>query len=575
MEEVKRVLVLHSYSTDYQWTNGSKNGIIDEFHDKAPSIRLRTEFMDTKNYYSPEYLDELANLYALKYHDEQPDGIIVTDNNALTFIEKYGPKIFPNTKVVATGINNALSSENSDYVKSIIAEQADHLATIRQALRFWPGTRNLFVIADSTPTGDALLKEVMSEASKLKNEIAVTPVPDMTMEQLEHFVTTRHSSDLIYILPFFKAANGKTYAQGDVERHLASMSTTPMIASWAFQMDTGVVGGRIMSARGLGIQAADTMLNILKGKDVPTFQSSKTTHTNVYDYSVAKRFNIDPKLFPMDTVYINRPLTFFEEHKAAVMPAGIVIGILAILTVLLNLNLQKQRRLNANNQKLMAMDKEVIETQRELVTTLGEIIEVRSQETGNHVKRVAKLSRMLGKKLGLKEHHLDLLEAASPLHDVGKIGIPEAILHKPGKLTAEEYEIIKSHPEIGKSILEGSSRELMKISCEIAHQHHERWDGSGYPNNLSGDNISIYARITTLADVYDALSSDRCYKEAWPEHKTIAYIKSESGKTFDPQLVDVFLKHIQEARDIRAKYPNETDSSHHHHSSPRKDTYSI
>lgn len=150
----------------------------------------------------------------------------------------------------------------------------------------------------------------------------------------------------------------------------------------------------------------------------------------------------------------------------------------------------------------------------------------------------------------MQKRDLDLLEAASPMHDVGKIGIPEAILHKPGKLTVEEFEVIKTHTSIGKDILEGSNKDLLHVACEIAHQHHERWDGNGYPNGLKEHDISIFARITMLADVYDALCSKRCYKEAWPQEQVFQYISSERAKAFDPLLVDIFTQHEKDIRRI-------------------------
>ncbi len=182
------------------------------------------------------------------------------------------------------------------------------------------------------------------------------------------------------------------------------------------------------------------------------------------------------------------------------------------------------------------------------------MIEVRSKETGNHVKRVAKLSRLIGEKVGLSEHDLEMLEAASPMHDVGKIGVPESILHKLGELTDEEFEIIKTHTDIGKDLLGSSDRELLRTAGIIAYQHHERWDGSGYPNGLKGEEINTLARITMLADIYDALSSDRSYKMAWSEERVLNYLASERGRYFDPYLVDVFQENLNEARAIRSRY---------------------
>jgi len=140
------------------------------------------------------------------------------------------------------------------------------------------------------------------------------------------------------------------------------------------------------------------------------------------------------------------------------------------------------------------------------------------------------------------------------MHDVGKIAIPDAILHKPGKLTVEEFEVIKTHTTVGKKILSGSNRQLLRIASGMAHQHHERWDGKGYPRGLKGAQISIFARITTLADIYDALSSERIYKKQWSEERVLEYISAESGTIFDPNLVFLFLKHFDEIKKVHEQY---------------------
>lgn len=200
------------------------------------------------------------------------------------------------------------------------------------------------------------------------------------------------------------------------------------------------------------------------------------------------------------------------------------------------------------------LHKEIEDTQREILFRMGEIGESRSKETGQHVKRVAEYSRLLALRYGLPEQEAELIQIASPMHDIGKVAIPDSILHKPGKLTAEEYEIMKSHTEIGYSLLNNSSRRLVQAAAIIAHEHHEKWDGTGYPRGLCGEKIHIYGRITALADVFDALGSDRVYKKAWPLERILDLFRQESGRHFDPVLVDVFLHHLDEFLTIRDRH---------------------
>lgn len=197
---------------------------------------------------------------------------------------------------------------------------------------------------------------------------------------------------------------------------------------------------------------------------------------------------------------------------------------------------------------------EILDTQKEIIATLSEVVEKRSKETSNHVLRVAQVSRFLSLKHGFSETEADTLTMASPLHDIGKTGIPDSILLKPAKLTEDEYEIMKKHTEIGRDILGSSTRPLLKAGSIISYEHHEKWNGKGYPRGIKGEEIHIYGRITALADVFDALYHKRCYKDAWPLEEIIDLIKKERGEHFDPTLVDLFLENIDEILEIIEKY---------------------
>lgn len=209
--------------------------------------------------------------------------------------------------------------------------------------------------------------------------------------------------------------------------------------------------------------------------------------------------------------------------------------------------------------EIIQLHKEIEETQEDIILKMGEIGESRSQETGFHVKRVALYSQILAQHYGLDEKEIQYLTIASPMHDIGKVAIPDSILNKKGKLSGSEWKIMKTHAEIGYELFRNSQRELLKTAAIIAYEHHEKYDGSGYPRGLHGKNIHIYGRITALADVFDALGSERCYKKAWEDEKIFALIKEERGKHFDPELVDIFFKHLDEFLYVRDKY-NEKSS---------------
>lgn len=193
-------------------------------------------------------------------------------------------------------------------------------------------------------------------------------------------------------------------------------------------------------------------------------------------------------------------------------------------------------------------------TQQELIYLLSEAVETRSPETGFHVRRVAEYAYALAKAAGLPERDCELLHRAMPLHDLGKLGIPDAILHKQAKLDSDEWQLMRQHPELGYRILAKSDRHVLRAAAIIAMQHHEKWDGSGYPHGLRGEEIHIFGRIGALADVFDALGSHRSYKPAWPTEKIVEFVREGSGKHFDPKLVTCFIEHLDELLKIRDHY---------------------
>lgn len=205
----------------------------------------------------------------------------------------------------------------------------------------------------------------------------------------------------------------------------------------------------------------------------------------------------------------------------------------------------------------LCLNKEIEETQREILYLLGEVTEARSEETGNHVKRVSKYSQILAEKYGLPKRDVMLITMASPIHDVGKVAIPDEILKKPGKLTPEEYEIVKTHTTVGYNLLKGSNRDLLKSAAIIAHEHHERYDGKGYPRGLKGDEIHIFGRIVGVADVFDALGSQRVYKKPWVLNDILNYFREERGKHFDPDLVDILFDNLDEFLKVKEQYSDE------------------
>ncbi|HEX5670015.1 MAG TPA: HD domain-containing phosphohydrolase, partial [Sulfuricurvum sp.] len=196
----------------------------------------------------------------------------------------------------------------------------------------------------------------------------------------------------------------------------------------------------------------------------------------------------------------------------------------------------------------------LIQKEQETLRVLSRTSEYKDEETANHIKRVAEYTLLIAKHLKLSKREQEILYYAAPLHDIGKVGTPDHILLKPGKLEEAEIEIMREHVLIGANILENVTSPYLIAGCTIAMSHHEKYDGSGYPHGLKGDDIPLYGRIVAIADVFDALTSVRPYKKAWPFDDAMDFLKQQSGKHFDPSLVKIFTEKSHEIYTIYTRY---------------------
>jgi putative two-component system response regulator len=219
---------------------------------------------------------------------------------------------------------------------------------------------------------------------------------------------------------------------------------------------------------------------------------------------------------------------------------------------------ERTAALNEAIAKLTQIQVDLRASQEETIYRLSRAAEFRDDETGQHLQRMSRYCQLIGRRIGLDENTCELLRIASPMHDVGKLGIPDRILLKPGRLTHEEFAVMKGHAEIGYRILVGSDATPLKIAATIAYTHHEKWDGNGYPRALKGEEIPLPGRIAAVADVFDALTSARPYKPAWKLEDALDLMKTNRGAHFDPNLVDAFFDALPEVLTIRSRFVDES-----------------
>lgn len=257
-----------------------------------------------------------------------------------------------------------------------------------------------------------------------------------------------------------------------------------------------------------------------------------------------------------DKLLASIPVIFVTALKDEVDEArGFELGAVDYITKPVSPAVVKAR---VRNHLSLVRAEEVKRTRLEVIQRLGRAAEYKDNETGTHVLRMSHYARLIALAAGFSEERAEDLLNAAPMHDIGKIGIPDAILTKPGRLTKEEYTEMQRHPEIGAEILGDCDSKLLKLARSVALYHHEKWDGSGYPYGLAGEDIPVEARIVALADVFDALTSKRPYKEAWPIEKALDLIREQSGKHFDPNLAPLIEKELDSILVIKQRWRDET-----------------
>lgn len=262
-------------------------------------------------------------------------------------------------------------------------------------------------------------------------------------------------------------------------------------------------------------------------------------------YEVCTTLKQDPWTANIPVIFVTALADAENEHN------GLDIGAVDYISKPFNPSVVRAR---VRTHLSLVQVHEVMTTRLQIVQCLGRAAEYKDNETGMHVVRMSHYARTLAKAMGFPDQVADELLHAAPMHDVGKIGIPDAILTKPGKLSDDEWVVMKQHTVIGAEILGQHPSGLLNLAATIARSHHERWDGTGYPDGLKGEDIPVAARIVAVADVFDALTSERPYKHAWSVEDALDLIRQQSGKHFDPTVVDVFIQNLPEILAIRQRW---------------------
>jgi putative two-component system response regulator len=308
----------------------------------------------------------------------------------------------------------------------------------------------------------------------------------------------------------------------------------------------------------------DQALNRVFSGNMPDLILLDVMMPGIDGYEVCQRLKEDPRSRHIPVIFISAMNDVGDEEKGLLVGAVDYITkpisppiVLARVKTHLALAMQRKELLR----EVSIRTDELANSRRELIRRLGLAAEYKDNETGLHVQRMAEYCRLIALDMGFSEMDADTLASAAPMHDIGKLGIPDEILCKPGRLTPDEFEVIKGHPEIGAKILENPDSELLTVARQVALFHHEKWDGSGYPHGLKGEEIPLSARIAALADVFDALVSERPYKRAWTMDATLQLFEEQKGLHFDPNVVEAFNRILPQVLEVKERLAESTLTS--------------
>jgi len=554
--DVKHILVLHSYEPSYQWTADFQKGIDEALSLSQLPIKMSIEYLDTKRINSPQYYQALSDYFSAKYASHQFDGVIATDDNAVTLLNMMPNLISRQTPIVAVGVNDTDANLYQVTDRATMLYENDHIDKNIQLINdLRPKIKNLYFLNDDSVTSEHIRHELYKAMTAFPH-IKVIEIREDSLALAKERLETIDANDAVLLTHFNTELNqGIYHSYQQIADTVSDASKAPVFALWEFLITGEVLGGYVNHSKSIGTEAVvalDKYLPLNLSEPIDVGDSKRF----VFNFNAIKKLSLFNQTLPENALLINEPRSFFREHFRLLVALTIVIAGLSIIVLMQYVTIRQKRELAKKNKRILALQKQTMSVQKDMIHVLGEAIETRSGETGNHVKRVAKLSALLAKHCGLSHREQDVIEIISPMHDVGKISVPEAILDKPGKLTPSEWEIMKQHTTAGYKLLKSGSGDLTNLAAIIANEHHERWDGKGYPVGKQGEEIHLFARITTVADVFDALLSARCYKEAWSIGKVKALFEREAGLQFDPKLVEHLLNNIDQYIAIRDQYPD-------------------
>jgi HD-GYP domain-containing protein (c-di-GMP phosphodiesterase class II) len=535
-DATRRLLILQSYNERFSWVASVNRGLEQGL--SGPGWDLWYEYLDAKNL-GPDFdFSAYDRFFVKKYEGKHFDVVVTVDDPAYDYFVKNRDRVFPGVKAVALGLNGPPRPRLADV--GYVVENPDYAKTLNLALKLNPAAGVVHVVLDRSASGLLIRRQI--EAETLDRPVRFDWIDEGTARQVEARTSALVPGDILFYGVYFNPDDGYESNDAVLER-IRSRVSIPVYSFWLFNLGLGSIGGYLYDGTRMGLEGARLVQDLCAGA-APEFWD-RPLSSWAFQWQQVRTYGLREADFPADSRFEGKPEDDWRVTPTTAAAVGAVFLVLVIVTVLVLVNLRTQRA-------LVASGREMIATQRELMHNLGNVIENRSNETATHVQRITVLALRLADLAGLSPGLRDQLGVCAPMHDIGKVGIPDAILKKPGMLTDEEREVMKTHTGMGYSFFRSSSNPMIQAAARIALEHHEHWDGSGYPDGKAGEQIDLLARVVSVVDVFDALLSERTYKAAWEPERVREFLTRESGKLFDPTLAALVLGHWDEFLALRA-----------------------
>lgn len=552
----RNIFVLHSYEPSYEWTKAIQKAIYMTSSEASQPIKLSIEYMDSKRISGDQYESVFSEYLKEKYQGFSFDGIIVTDDAALRFLTKLDIPNFRNRPTVAGGISDWQASLNDVSQNNHIFFNENLLVeNILLIRKLKPEMKRLYYVTDGSVTSSLLRKDISHFLDQL-SDIEIVDIENDSLEFTANILSKSSANDAVLLTDFDTDVHDNTYYRYKEKAvRLSAISKAPVFVPWEFLVHGNVLGGYVSSSSKLG---RDLLKQLGKMVENPfSFPDvERESVPAIFQYSALEKYGVSESDLPVGSKILNKPVPFFEKHSSLVLIVGSVILSSLFVAFLFYSYIRNRNTTIFHDQKVTTLELKMNKVLVRFISIMGESIESRSGESGNHVRRVAKISARLAHEYGMSTNECTIIEFASPMHDVGKVGIPDSILCKNGKLSLDERGVVERHSAIGYQLLNDPDAKLMSVAANIALDHHEHWDGSGYPAGKSGNNINAFARIVAVADVFDALKSAKSYKPVWTDERVKSYFIEQKGKQFEPRLVDIFLANFDAFTSIRESYPD-------------------